>query len=563
LVEAPVSLLRRDPERESLARRRVAAAHLAAEGTPGVVGDVARRIVDVRRFTLRASGAAARRVSGLVAARPGSGEAPAGSSASARASTGSTGRPARLGAGDELELAVGPVLDDLRPDVIEVRDARLARVAGRVAVRAARAGRPVPAVRRVVPPSAPADRVPAEPVETPILDRASAGSGSLATPPAGQLATPPAGQAEAEAFLAIGPANSAGQAWAWARAAERNLPGVRASVVAIRNGRYDYPADEPVDRDRYLRDAGWQARRLADARSLWTHVLLEAGRPILGGLAGRDFVGDAGLLAASGVRVGLVMHGSEVRDPRRHAGRDEFSPFTDPRDELTRVLQSRVDALLPLVGEFIAGGGPVFVSTPDQLDDVPAATWLPVVVDPAAWPVRGDTLRWDVPLFVHAPSNPRLKGTAHVERVLRPLADRGLIEFRLLTGLPPSEAAELISAADVVVDQLVLGLYGVLACEAMAAGRVVIGHLGDTLRGRVAVSVPVLEATPTTLAEVVQRVLDDRDWARSRAAEGPGFVTRVHDGRRSAEVLADFLGRRMASAGSPGPGAEPLEVPGP
>jgi len=358
----------------------------------------------------------------------------------------------------------------------------------------------------------------------------------------------------ADVVLAIGPANSAGQGWAWARAAERYLDRidgrVHGHVVAIRNGRYDYPADELVDPADYRANAVWQLRELADARSRWTHVLLEAGRPILGGLVGRDFTGDAELLRAGGVEVGLVLHGSETRDPRRHRGRHEFSPFADPRAELTKKLQSKVDLLLPRVHEFAAAGGPVFVSTPDQLDDVPEATWLPVVVDPSAFPARDDLLTRARPLFVHAPSNPQLKGTAQVEAVLRPLAERQVIEFRLVTGLPPAEAAALIAEADVVVDQLLLGLYGVLACEALAGGRVVLGHLGDTLRRRVDLPVPIVEVTPRTLSEVVEQLLDERDAAREQAAQGPSFVRAVHDGRRSAAVLAPFLGRTADAEGA-------------
>ena len=206
--------------------------------------------------------------------------------------------------------------------------------------------------------------------------------GSDPGPGAGDPALRASGPGTEPVVLAVGPANSAGQGWAWARAAERHLDDVAGHVVAIRNGRYDYPADVLVDPERYRDDAAWQLRELADARSRWTHALFEAGRPIFGGLAGRDFTGDAELLRAAGVEVGLVMHGSETRDPRRHRAREEFSPFADPRDPLTKKLQAKVDLLLPKVAEFAAAGGPVFVSTPDQLDDLPWATWLPVVVDP-------------------------------------------------------------------------------------------------------------------------------------------------------------------------------------
>jgi glycosyltransferase involved in cell wall biosynthesis len=118
-----------------------------------------------------------------------------------------------------------------------------------------------------------------------------------------------------------------------------------------------------------------------------------------------------------------------------------------------------------------------------------------------------------------------------------------VLELRMLTGLPPAEAAAQIRRADVVVDQVLLGLYGVLACEAMACGRLVLGHLGEPLRSRVGQPVPVVEADPRTLAQVMEWVLDDRAAAREHAATGRAFVEEVHDGRLSAAVLAPFLGR--------------------
>ena len=274
---------------------------------------------------------------------------------------------------------------------------------------------------------------------------------------------------------------------------------------------------------------------------------------MLGGLNGRDAVADAEALTRAGLAVAMVCHGSEVRSPRRHRATHRFSPFADPREARTRVLQSQVDVLLARLATF---HGPVFVSTPDQLVDVPRATWLPVVVDLVQWPLQPPILEPATgvvphrPRFVHAPSNPWLKGSEQVEAVLRPLADRGLIEYEVVSGVSPAEAAEAVRRADVVVDQLLLGLYGVLACEAMAVGRLVLGHVGDVLRSRVPAEVPVVEVTPATLAETVQRVLEEPDWARDRAARGRAFVETWHDGRRSAAVLAPFLDR--APGASPG-----------
>lgn len=336
----------------------------------------------------------------------------------------------------------------------------------------------------------------------------------------------------------IGPANSAGQAWAWTRAAARLLPNVRPSVVTVRNEKYDFPTDVPVLRTAFAGDTTWQAAAATSAAGTWTHALLEAGRPIFGTLNGRDFRGDAAQLSEAGVEVGLVLHGSEVRDPRVHARTHPWSPFADPTEPRTLRLQGVCDTLLPLIRSF---NGPVFASTPDQLEYVPAATWLPVIVDTSRWRPGSPVLERRVPLVVHAPSTPWLKGTEQVLAALQPLADEHRIRLLLVTGMPPAQAAALIRSADIVVDQVLLGLYGVLACEAMSAGRVVLGNVGESLRSRVPVDIPIVEVTPANLAEVVEGFLRDPAAGREVSARGPSFVENFHDGRYSSEVLAGFL----------------------
>jgi len=82
----------------------------------------------------------------------------------------------------------------------------------------------------------------------------------------------------------------------------------------------------------------------------------------------------------------------------------------------------------------------------------------------------------------------------------------------------------------------------VAAGEGLAAARVVVGHVADRVRERVGEDLPIVEATAQTVGEVLERICDERDWACERAAAGLDFVRRVHDGRRSAAVLAPFLG---------------------
>ena len=73
-------------------------------------------------------------------------------------------------------------------------------------------------------------------------------------------------------------------------------------------------------------------------------------------------------------------------------------------------------------------GAPVLVSTPDLLDYVPQATWLPVVVDVRVWrdAAVDPPLQRERPVVVHAPSNAGLKGSELIGETLRALDAEGV-----------------------------------------------------------------------------------------------------------------------------------------
>ncbi|WP_035937784.1 glycosyltransferase [Knoellia aerolata] len=345
---------------------------------------------------------------------------------------------------------------------------------------------------------------------------------------------------ERPSVVGIGPANMAGQGWEWAKALERTIPGLSTRVICIDRGSpLMYPADTVVPQKQFAGDAEWAAALESDALDTWTHALIEAGRPLFGLRNGRDFTGDARTLRSLGVEVGLLFHGSELRNPRDNALRTRWSPFRDPREALTRRLQQQRDHLFPLIARF---DGPVGVSTPDLLLDLPSATWVPVVVDLGRWGTRAPLLERARPRVVHAPSRASLKGSDHVDAALAPLVAEGLIDYQRLENVPPSEMPDCIAGADIVVDQLSIGIYGVAAAEAMAAGRVVVSHVMPEVRALCPEELPVLEATPDDVADVVRRVADDRAAARGTAAAGVEYVRAWHDGRRSATVMRELFG---------------------
>lgn len=342
--------------------------------------------------------------------------------------------------------------------------------------------------------------------------------------------------------LWIAPANFAGQGRAWAQAVQDHVPGTGARNMAV-SGRLVFAADQLVDPVIY-RDLAWQRAQERYVLANYTHVLVESERPVFGTLYGRTCVQDVQRLRAAGLSVALMSHGSDLRVPSEHARRHPFSPFAPGAgagpdvDATTAKLEVQARRNRELLARF---DGPVFVSTPDLLDDAPHAVWCPTVVDPAQWRSDAPVLERAVPRVVHIPSNGHLKGSAHVDAALRPLHEAGLIDYRRLDGVAREVLTREYEQADLVVDQVAMGLYGVAAIEAMAAGRVVLAYLGEPVRERIraatGLEVPVVEVSPDTLLETVQRLVDDRRPSRARADAGPGYVRALHDGRRSAGLL--------------------------
>ena len=182
------------------------------------------------------------------------------------------------------------------------------------------------------------------------------------------------------------------------------------------------------------------------------------------------------------------------------------------------------------------------VGSYDAIRWVPEAEVIPPGVDLARIEPAppGDRAR---PLIVHAPSSRRRKGSEHVIAAVEGLdADLELVE-----GLRHDEAFERYRAADIVVDQLNAGWYGLFAIEAMALGKPVVTFLHDEAVRRTeeafGTSVPIVSATAETLRETLRPLVADAARRRELGAASRAYVERVHDIERVADRLLDLYRR--------------------
>ncbi|PYD00202.1 glycosyltransferase [Microbacterium esteraromaticum] len=339
-----------------------------------------------------------------------------------------------------------------------------------------------------------------------------------------------------EPSVYIAPVNYAQQGYSWSRALQRSGVDAVNSAVEVPGG-YSFEADRVVPMAVFERSKSWRAAEL-NAASAYSHVLIEAEKPIFSRLFDRDVERETEVLTARGVDVAFMAHGTDVRLPSRHAASSKWSPFSDPGIYFDRI-ESEAERNIAILGRLRR---PTFASTPDLLDDLPFAHWCPVVVDLARWSQARPSYQGPLRV-VHAPTNPQIKGTDLIEPTLQKLHAEGVIVYRRIIHVPHAQMPEVFANADVVLDQFRLGSFGVGACEAMAAGAITVAHTTEQVRARVKAAtgfeLPIVDATPDTLEPVLRSLARDRERLERLSAESRDYVREVHDGRMSARVLRE------------------------
>jgi glycosyltransferase involved in cell wall biosynthesis len=241
-------------------------------------------------------------------------------------------------------------------------------------------------------------------------------------------------------------------------------------------------------------------------------------------------------------------HGCDVRDRammnRRHerAACTECDPFCSPSRQRQVIAEAR------------KYGSAIFVSTPDLLESVPDAEHLPVALDLERWapePMQGPPAEGSKMTVLHAPTNRLIKGTAHVmSAVGEASSENPGIRFELAEHLAWDVLRERMRAADVVVDQMFLGWYGLVAVEAMALGKPVVGYIRpdfESLTG----DLPLvrIDSNEALTRELLALAADPaRRTELGRA--GRAYVERVHAApmiaRRLVECYRQVLGEDKA-----------------
>ncbi len=136
----------------------------------------------------------------------------------------------------------------------------------------------------------------------------------------------------------------------------------------------------------------------------------------------------------------------------------------------------------------------------------------------------------EVPLIVHAPSNPEIKGSVYVKRAIEELQMQGYqFKYLHLENKPHSEVINIIrDKADIIIDQLLLGGFGTLAIEGMYYGKPVCGYILDSLLQEIP-DLPIVNCTIENLAEKLAWLIEHPEERIRIGKAGRAFVEQHFD----------------------------------
>lgn len=318
-----------------------------------------------------------------------------------------------------------------------------------------------------------------------------------------------------------GPANVAGAAGVLS-AAQQSL-GVEAKSVCFDTGHYKYVADEILPLG-----IKSEIRLLTMARHF------DVFHFYFGQSLTMSKLWDIPLLKRLGKKVFLYFCGCDIRDSKLVIERHPISACAE-----CWPMSCSPNRSAALEAAAVADG--VFVSTPDLLEFVPDAILLPQPIDLEKMAKLNQLSDLsspdsDAPVrIVHAPSDRSIKGTVHVERSVEELAASGHdVELVLVEGMSYVESLEVYRTSDLAVDQLLIGAYGQFAVELMAMGKPVVCYVRDDLRPHYGDQLPIVSAEPSTLTDVLAKLISDRSQFARIGREGMDYVASRH----GADVVA-------------------------
>lgn len=128
----------------------------------------------------------------------------------------------------------------------------------------------------------------------------------------------------------------------------------------------------------------------------------------------------------------------------------------------------------------------------------------------------------------HTPSHPTAKGTHYIVKAIHELQQNYDFDFDLIENVEHHEALSRTAAADIMVEQIINGDYGLAAVEGMGLGCAVVSNVNTALRQQYPKTLPIASADPDTLYQVLERLIINEGERKDLSCKGPIYARDEH-----------------------------------
>ncbi len=232
---------------------------------------------------------------------------------------------------------------------------------------------------------------------------------------------------------------------------------------------------------------------------------------------------DLPILKALGKTVLMHYHGSDVRDT--------FGRYGTPIKAGQWASGPKQQRMIARYRRYCHR---LLVSTPDLIDLVPEATWIPQVIRTSDYEFAPKVIDRRGHISVaHAIATQKpgrdIYGTSLVEGAVERLHSKGYdITLEVVEGLPHDKAVQIFRAAHLGIGRMRdWGWYGHFEIEMMAMGIPVLTHINEELREKH--PVPLLPVDTSSLEEAIERLILDGKLYQELARRGRAYVEETHD----------------------------------
>lgn len=144
-----------------------------------------------------------------------------------------------------------------------------------------------------------------------------------------------------------------------------------------------------------------------------------------------------------------------------------------------------------------------------------------------------------IPLLLHVPTNPHIKGTDYIIKAVENLRNKGLkFNFQMVRQLTQGQFFEALELCDIYIDELRCGGHGMTAVEAMAMGKPTISYIRENLVEKYPAELPLINTNPSTIEKTLERLILDSKLRHQIGVASRVYVEKYHDAKIVLEDLA-------------------------